>query len=97
MHVPQHHSVEYFASTPIAYQFSSSRIKYCAECECLHVGYDHHCSWMSTCIHSANYCYFLWFMVAVEIGLVLQIVSWVVFLLDWEATLKQSLLVLECV
>ena len=49
--------------------YNNSRLKYCQQCNKTHIGYDHHCLWMATCIHSENYSYFMWFMVIVWAGL----------------------------
>lgn len=80
--VPYLHQLQQFSSInepQLSFpMYSNTRIKYCQQCLCAHVGYDHHCVWMSACIHATNYMFFMWFIVAAWVLLILMVVVSVV-------------------
>lgn len=62
--------------------------KHCKSCNKCVTGFDHHCKWLNMCIGSANYKFFIIFMVSVISSMTIAFLSAVIFLAQWWNELK---------
>lgn len=73
--------IPYYPNYPINYSkickychiWQNSKVSHCSRCQVCHIGFDHYCTWLGSCIHQGNYQYFIRFVISVTVLFLLLI------------------------